>query len=286
MTTGPLAGWRVLIGRSAGRSGGLIRLFAAAGVTAQAVPLIDIEHLQDSAALDATVMDLSDGTAEWAVFTSVNAVRAVFDRARDLGVRTVIAADTRVAAVGPATAAALQSAGVAVDLQPAGRGSADALADIFPTARDGETVLLPRSERADDTLPDALRRKGFEVRAADAYRTVSRPLPAGVAEDLAAGGYEAVVVTSGSSVPALVAAAPAPATVVVAIGPATTAALEHAGFTDVLTAQDPTDDGIVTALLAGRSRRPGAHLRPRHADATPSPRRASAGTDQPGGSTR
>lgn len=260
MTSGVLSGWRILIGRAAGRSTGLIRSLAADGAAVQAIPLVDIEPLPDAAALDGVVLDLSDGTAEWVVFTSVNTVRAVLDRAAVLGISTVIAADTRVAAVGPATAEALQAAGIAVDLQPAGRGSAQALADIFPTARDGETVLLPRSALADDSLPDALRGRGFQVRAADAYRTVSRPLPASVVEDLVAGRFEAVVVTSGSGVPALAAATPAAGTVMVAIGRPTTLVLEEAGFTDVLTAADPTDDGILFALLAAHARPPGVRI--------------------------
>lgn len=260
MTAAALSGWRVLIGRAAGRSAALIRLLAAEGAAVQAIPLVDIEPLPDAAALDGVVLDLSDGAAEWVVFTSVNAVRAVLDRAAVLGIGTVIAADTRVAAVGPATAEALQAAGIAVDLQPAGRGSAQALADIFPTARDGETVLLPRSDLADDTLPDALHGKGYQIRVADAYRTVSRRLPASVVEDLVAGGFEAVVVTSGSSVPALAAATPAAGTVMVAIGRPTAVALEHAGFTDVVTAQDPTDDGILAALLDAHARRAGVRI--------------------------
>lgn len=260
MTGGTLSGWQVLIGRAAGRSAGLLRLLADLGAAVQAVPLIDIEPMPDPADLDRMVLDLSDGAAEWVAFTSVNAVRAVLDRATALGVRPVIAADTRVAAVGPATADALHAAGIAVDLVPGGRGSAEALVDIFPTARVGETLLLPRSQSADDALPEAMRGRGFEIRSADAYRTVSHPLPGSVVEDLIAGVFQAVVVTSGSGVPALLAATPAVGTMMLAIGRPTAVALGRAGFHDVVIAPEPTDDGIITALLAARSRRADDHI--------------------------
>ncbi|MGI8415515.1 MAG: uroporphyrinogen-III synthase [Nakamurella sp.] len=249
MTVRALAGWRVLIGRTAGRSAALIRLLAAEGAQAQAVPLIDIVAPTDSAELDAALMTMAAGDCEWVAFTSVNAVSAVSQRAAQLDLLPVVSAQTRVAAVGPATARALQNADIAVDLVPAAGGSTADLAAAFPTGRSGETVVLPRSDIGADTLPDALRRKGYQVHTAVAYRTISRALPPSIAEDLAGAGYEAVVVTSPSGVPALMAAGLADSTALIAIGAPTARAMSAAGMPPTEVATDPTDHDIVAAVI-------------------------------------
>lgn len=249
MTPKPLSGWRVLIGRTAGRSAPLIRLLAAEGAQAQAVPLIDIVAPADSAELDAALMTMAAGDCEWIAFTSVNAVGAVAERAAQLDLLPVVSAQTRVAAVGPATARALHSAGIPVDLVPASGGSTADLAAAFPTGRTGETVVLPRADISANTLPDALRHKGYQVHAAVAYRTISRSLPPSIAEDLAGAGYEAVVVTSPSGVPALMAAGPADSIAIIAIGLPTARALAGAGRPPTEIATNPTDHDIVAAVI-------------------------------------
>lgn len=263
MTESRLSGWRVLIGRPAGRSTGLIRLLAAEGALCQAVPLIEIVPPEDSAELDAAVMMLAAGECEWVAFTSVNAVAAVTGRAAALDLRPVVPAGTRVAAVGPATYRALRAADVAVDLVPDAAGSGSTLAAVFPTAKDDETVLLPRVDIAADLLPNALRDKGYRVLSAVAYRTVGRPLPASVTEDLSAGRYEAVIITSPSGVPALAAAQPAAKVAIVAIGVPTARALAAAGLPTGAVATNPTDAGIVDAVIhCAVADRPGGHRPP------------------------
>ncbi len=263
MTGSRLSGWRVLIGRPAGRSTGLIRLMDAEGALCQAVPLIEIVPVEDSAELDAAVMMLAAGECEWVAFTSVNAVAAVTARAAALDLHPVVPAGTRVAAVGPATYRALRTADIAVDLVPDAAGSGSTLAAVFPTAKDDETVLLPRVDIASDMLPNSLRDKGYRVLLAVAYRTVGRQLPASVAEDLRAGSYEAVIVTSPSGVPALATAQPAAQVAIIAIGAPTAHALAAAGLPPAVVATDPTDAGIVDAVIhCATADRPGGHRPP------------------------
>ena len=107
------------------------------------------------------------------------------------------------AAVGPATAEALRAEGVSVALMPAERGSGASLAARFPPARAGEMVLLPRSDLAAADLPEALNDKGFRVVPVTAYRTLTRSVPTSVVHELAAGAFDAVLLTSPSTVAAL-----------------------------------------------------------------------------------
>lgn len=243
-----LSGWRVLVPRPTAHSSSLVTLLEAEGAVAQAVPLISIEPPVDVGALDLAVLALAAGDYEWVGFTSVNAVDAVLDRAAHFGASPAVPADTRVATVGPSTAHALRRNGLPVDLVPAGGGSAAALATVWPTARAGESVLLPQSEIAADTLRTRLLDIGFAVSTVVAYRTVVIPPTGSVAAELAAGQFQAVLLTSPSTVRALAGVPISPATIFGAIGASTTAAAKRAGLRIGFTATDPTDAALTSGL--------------------------------------
>lgn len=252
----PLDGWRVLVPRPLGRGASLVSLLSGEGAVAQAVPMISITPPVDLAALDSAVMALAAGEFSWVGFTSVNALDAVTNRARRLALSPVIPADTRVAAVGPATAGALRTAGLPVDLVPEHGGSAAALATIWPSAHRSESVLLPQSEIAGPVLRESLRDKGFRVESVTAYRTLAQPLADSVAADLADGEFEAVLLTSPSTAESLARVPIASGTVLGAIGPSTTTAATAAGLSISFTATDPTDTSLVGGLAAFATRHP------------------------------
>ena len=246
---GVLAGWRILLGRPHGRAKALISLLDEMGATAQAIQFIEVGPVDDSAEMDSLVLALSEGNAEWVVFSSVNAVDAVISRARRLRLSQPVSASVKVAAVGPVTADHLRSKKIPVDLMPPSGGSARELVDIFPTAGGRQLVLVPRSALADDVLPNGLRAKGYDVEIADAYLTTPRLIPPSIADDLRAGNYEAVLVTSTSAVPVIAAAEPAPSTLMIAIGRSTATALVDAGFQKIIVTPSPNDLGVINALV-------------------------------------
>ncbi len=95
--TGPaLAGLSVLVTRPATQSAGLCTRVRAAGGTALPWPAVRI------VAIDAPPAGPDEPVPDWVLFVSANAVR--------LGL-TGIPAGPRIAAIGPATAAALKAAG-------------------------------------------------------------------------------------------------------------------------------------------------------------------------------
>jgi len=154
-----------------------------------------------------------------------------------------------VAAIGPATAAALAEHGIPVTTvtEPGaehGRGLVAALIAAEHGARQvdeatplaGRRVLYPGSDRARSQVPDDLRAAGATVDVVEAYR--NRPdlaLARTLAQALRAGGLDGLLITSPSNVEALVTAAGAdwPGLLdrvrVVAIGPTTSAELRARG---------------------------------------------------------
>ncbi len=240
---------RVLLCRQAERAGALVELLKAHGVRADVVPLIGVAPPADPAPLEAALADLAAGQFGWLVLTSPNTVDAVLG-----GRRPPVPAGTRVAAVGPGTAAAVAAAGGRVDFLPPGpRYSAHDLLAAWPravadSAGAPAAVLLPASSLADPALADGLRSLGHAVRAVPAYRTVPRPVPAGTVRDLADGRYDAVVVTSGSIARALPPAIH-PATAVLCGGAPSARAARETGLRVDAVADSPTDDALAAALL-------------------------------------
>ena len=245
----PLSGWRVLIPRPVDRSAALFGALQAVGARAVSVELISIDPPANPGEFDLRLIDVAAGRYSWIGFTAATAVDAVRHRSAALGLIPAIPADTRVAAVGPATARALRGAGLPVDLVPASGGSANDLAAVWPTAQAGQAVLLPRSDIAVPELPDALTAKGFRVDTVTAYRTEVGPVPAWLVAELAGGLIDAVLFTSPSTVRALDSIEIDPATVLGAIGRPTATAMAQSGRTVDFTAGQPTAMALVDGLL-------------------------------------
>lgn len=135
-----------------------------------------------------------DGTLEGAQWVAVTSARTV-DTMAELGWR--IPSGTRIAAVGAATAHALESAGYGVDLVPEGPSSAADLLRIWPAGTG--RVVVPGSALSSPELVDGLRSLGWDARALPIYTVDPVPAPSHQLEERwKAGGFDAVVVTSGS----------------------------------------------------------------------------------------
>ncbi len=245
----PLAGRRVLVLRPAGRSADLVNALERLGAAVQAEAAIRIVPSPDPAGLDNGVRRCAAGEFDWVAFTSVNAVDAVAARSRALRLAGP-APSTKLAAVGPATTRAVLAAGWPVNRRPESGGSAADLAALFPAVHEKVAVWLPLSAIAADTLPQALSEKGYRVTTTAAYGTAPAVLAAPVRNDLAAGAFDAVLVTSSSGVASVLAGPVAADVLLGAIGPSTARALEAAGRTAAFVATRPTTDALVSGLVA------------------------------------
>jgi uroporphyrinogen III methyltransferase/synthase len=229
-----LEGRRVVITRAAEDAAGLARRLAELGATPVVIPAIRIEFT-DPPALDAALRRLS--AYDWVVFTSRNGVEAVFRRATGL-------TGPRVAAIGPATAAALRKRGVEPSLIP-DRYVTEAIIPALGEVR-GLRILLPRADIAREALAAGLRERGAVVDEVAAYRTVpaarSRP---------ALSDVDAVTFTSSSTVRGFLQGGPVPINAkVVCIGPVTAETARAHGLTVARVAERYTEDGLVDALVA------------------------------------
>jgi len=245
----PLAGLTVLVPRAREQASDLSALLRARGAEPLEVPTIEIRPVASTARLDRAVQDLAAGRYDWLVLTSVNGVAAVRARAEALGHGPAAVAAASVAAVGPATQAALGAWGVVPDLVPEPATTA-ALGRAFPPG--SGAVLLARADLANPELGVLLRDKGWTTTEVVAYHTV----PVG-SLDLAArrrldhGEVDWVAFTASSTVEGFLrgyGGPPPPGVRVAAIGPVTADTARSAGIPIAATATEHTIGGLVAAI--------------------------------------
>lgn len=245
----PLAGLTVLVPRARDQAGDFSALLRARGAEPLEVPTIEIRSVASTAALDRAVEDLAAGRFDWVVLTSVNGVAAVRARAEALGHGTTAIARASVAAVGPATEAALRDWGIIPDLVP-GAATTAALGQAFPSGRG--VVLLARADLANPELGVLLRDKGWETTEVVAYHTV----PVGALDPAARrrldrGEVDWVAFTASSTVEGFLrgyGGPPPPGVRVAAIGPVTADTARSAGIQVATTAAEHTIGGLVAAI--------------------------------------
>jgi hydroxymethylbilane synthase len=240
---------RVLVTRAAEQAEELVSALREAGVGPVLVPTIAVELEAAGGDLDNAARQLD--TYAWVVISSANGARAVLNAAQ----RVSTPLDTPCwAALGPASRAVLEQAGIEIDHQPS-QPNTITLAAELPVAP-GDQVLVIRGDLADEELARALRARGAVVEDVVAYRTreapeSSRPL---LRQALADGSIDAVLFTSGSTIRGLVALSRAEALDIsgvpaVCIGPETAAEAMAAGFSVLAVSRSP-EAAVLAATTA------------------------------------
>jgi uroporphyrinogen-III synthase len=206
---------RVIVTRPEGQAGELAERLRALGHDVVLCPLVRIEPLGDA--------PIGVAPYNWVIVTSSNGAREL--------ARRLCGRPRRLAAIGPATAAALAEHGLAADLVPRISTQEGLLAELPHPAGN---VLVAAAEGARRLLVDEL---GADFVAL--YRTVElRPaeLPAGDVVLLASGSAARAFAALGLDVPA------------VSIGPQTTSAAKAAGVRVIAEATTHDQDGLLEAI--------------------------------------
>lgn len=152
---------RIVVTRPAHQAAGLTRAFESAGFPVARLPLLTVTAPLDPAPLDAAVAELD--MFDWLVLTSANAVPPVIER-----LRGPFPARLKVAVVGPATAAALRTAGLPVHRE-AERAQAEGLVELLADAVQDRRVLCPQAADARPALALGLEAAGAAVTVVTAY---------------------------------------------------------------------------------------------------------------------
>jgi uroporphyrinogen-III synthase len=201
MADKPLAGTGVLITRPRHQAGALATAVESLGGSAILFPAIEIAP-RSAAEIDADIKEIDD--PDITIFVSPNAVKF------GLG----YSGSGALAAIGPATAAAIVAAGKAVDIRPeSGYDSEHLLAEKALKEVGGKVVRIIRGQRGRELLAETLRSRGARV---DFLPVYERTAPTYGAKELEAisnrwlnGEVDVVTVMSAESLANLVAILPA-----------------------------------------------------------------------------
>jgi hydroxymethylbilane synthase len=237
----PLRGKRILVTRAREQASALAEKIRARGGEAVEFPTIAFAPLEDFREMDRALARVHE--FDWVVFTSANGVRAVNERARALGMDARAFAPTRIAAIGPATARALETLGWHVDFVPT-KFLGEQIALELPIER-GQRALLLRADIASDVLARGLAARGAAVTNIDAYRTVMPQK-----RDVDFGQIDAVTFTSSSTVKNFMALQNDIGNAAVfCIGPVTADTARELGLRVDAVAREHTIDGLVNAMI-------------------------------------
>jgi uroporphyrinogen III methyltransferase/synthase len=219
-------------------------------------PTIEVRPPEDFGPLDGAIQALD--SFDWLVFTSVNGVDAFMGRLRHHGLDLrAVSRETKVAAIGPATAGALEAVGLRVDVVPEEFRAEALMEAIKDGSLAGKRVLIPRAKVAREVLPERLREAGAEVVVPPAYETVpSSEGKEALASELEAGGIDCVTFTASSTVENFVGAFGAEESArllagarVVCIGPITADTARGFGLGVDAEAREYTIPGLVEAVV-------------------------------------
>ncbi|MBI5883832.1 MAG: uroporphyrinogen-III synthase [Elusimicrobia bacterium] len=248
---GPLSGRTVIITRPESQSRELASRLKKAGAHVILTPLIRTIPPASMKGLDQAIREVAGYDS--VVFTSANAVRALFSRARGLGCFP-LPEPGRLFAVGEATAKELKAAGWKGGRVPTSN-RAEGLARIMGRAA-GQRVLFPRAREGRETLPRLLRGAGAVVSVVEAYRTVPDPAGRAALRRASVRGADAVVFASPSAVKVFTATINASrrkrlfsTCLAASIGPITTAALRAAGIKPIIEAPAAGAAGLARLLI-------------------------------------
>lgn len=260
----PLAGRTVVVTRPREQAASLSRPLEALGAEVLVVPTIRIEPRPLDDEVAAVLRELA--AYQLVVFTSGNAVR-VFAGYLARGTESGgMPAGPVVAAVGPATARALDEHGLACHLVPDEYVAEGLAASLEGTdaAAEGARVLIPCAAGARDVLPETLRARGALVDVLHIYDTVAAERLAEPVDRVEAADY--ITFTSASTAVQLAGLLDAAAAAagragtplserlagarLSSIGPVTSEALRELGLPVAVEAREYTAAGLVAAIAA------------------------------------
>lgn len=252
----PLLGKTIAVTRAREQASGLASSLGQLGSIVLQCPTIRIEPLSDYARIDHAIHELH--RYRWLVFTSVNGVRHFWNRLAHCNRDSRALYGCKVAAIGPATAQALESMGVRPDLVPeafAGENVAQALIQQEGGDLRDKKILIPRAQEARPALPELLSQAGAIVDTVPVYQTL--PECAHVEEVvslLEKNQLDCITFSSSSTVDNFLKFVPAaellkhPHTVLAAIGPITAQTLARHGLKAAIQPEDYTIPALVQAI--------------------------------------
>jgi uroporphyrinogen III methyltransferase / synthase len=248
----PLFGKKALVTLPSEDNSRLCEMLESEAAECVALPLINIQRLDDYGELDSVIGDI-DGF-HWLVFTSQNGVKFFKSRLDALNKDVRVLAGIKVAAIGPKTREAVEALGIRVDIQPDDFRQEGLLKAFKKEKIKSKNILIIRAQEARDLLPRGLEKMGAGVRVIAAYRARLREEKVNIPGFLA--GFDLVTFTSSSCVEGFFKAfskkqifSPRNNFKIASIGPVTSQTCRKYGLKPAIEAKEFTLAGLNQAIV-------------------------------------
>lgn len=250
----PLFGKTVIVTRPKPQAYEFIRILENHGASVISFPTIEIVPPKSYKSLDKSIENIEK--YHWIIFTSVNGVKAFFNRLKVLKKDIRNLHKARIAAIGDVTAQEIESMGITVDIVP-DDFKAEGLIKIFEKNNlEDNNILIPRAKVARDILPESLKKMGAKVDVVTSYLT-KPPLKSQsrvISKLLTEGSVDFLTFTSSSTAknffeifPGLKKSKKKP--LIACIGPITSKTVRNAGYKADLVARQYTVSHLVDEIV-------------------------------------
>lgn len=252
----------MLVSRAKKQAGALSSQLRELGCEVIEIPFIEIRKPKSFRPLDSALENIS--IYDWLILTSVNGVEALFERMTRKKLSAADLEHLKIAAIGPATKAAIEKQGLTVSVTPK-EYVAESVVSALRRRVKGRRVLLVRAKVARDVIPRELRKVATLVDVMEAYETVAPKASATKLRSVLANEKRrphAITFTSSSTVrnfigllglraarAALKKPAPHHGIYSASIGPVTSATLREFGLPVDIQAPKYTIPGLVEAIV-------------------------------------
>ncbi len=247
-----LFGRRILVTRSREQASQMVEMLEERGAECIELPVISVAPVRDPMTVKRILSLLS--FMHWIVFTSVNAVRCLFELCFENGLDMRAFGHVRFAVIGSGTADALSEYHFKADLIP-NTFDAEGLLEAFnERGVMNQHILLPKAKKTRDVLLKGLQELGAIVEPVTVYENVMPELAEDVLDSLS-DGVDVVTFTSSSTVRNLASMLPSSlkekliANVKAAcIGPITARTAQELGFNVCIQPNSATIPALVHAI--------------------------------------
>ena len=245
-----------MVTRASNRANTLIQELERAGAEVLRLPTMGPASPVSGGPLDDALRQIEDFDA--ILFLSATAVQCTFKQSTILGKKEQLRnfPGQLIAAVGPVTAQNAIDHGIRVDLIAKG-GTGESLVKELSASLSGRKVFLPRSDRGDRGLSDALREAGALVTEVVAYSAPApEPLDPEIVERIRRAEVDVITFTSPSAfrnlcdwIDSLTLAKLSNRVRFAAIGPTTAKSIRNAGSQVEIEAAEPSVRGLTDAIV-------------------------------------
>jgi uroporphyrinogen III methyltransferase/synthase len=250
----PLAARRIAVTRAREQAGTLVESLEELGAETVTIPTIEFCEPESWKPLDDALRRLQD--FDYLLLTSANGVRSFMARLKAVGRDARDLKGLTIGAIGPATAAEFERAGIKVDFVPRQYRAEGLLEALQGRKVAGKSFLIPRAKVARDLVPTVLSGCGARVEIVAAYETVVPRIPAGEMRQMLMPPPHVITFTSSSTAThfaQMLGDVPISnvlsGVAIASIGPITSETLRKLGLNVDIEAKESTIPGLVAALI-------------------------------------